>query len=189
MTNQPIRCPWCGDDPLYQAYHDNEWGKPCFDDKALFALLCLESMQAGLSWITVLKKRARFHTVFYDFDPDIVSQFDEAKVNELMQDTGIIRNRAKINAVIGNAKAYLQITQTQSFCDYLWAMSPNGLSKTPKDNHPDTLQDIPVTSLHATQMAKQLKKDGFKFLGATTCYAFMQASGMINDHLRTCTFR
>lgn len=183
------RCAWCGTDPLYIAYHDNEWGKPVFDDKELFALLCLESMQAGLSWITILRKRENYYHAFEGFNPTIIATFDDKKVDELMQNAGIIRHRGKIKAIIDNAKLYLQITQTQSFSDYLWAMSPSGLTKTPQDNKPKSLSDIPTSTEYSTKMAKQLKKDGFKFLGATTCYAFMQACGMVNDHLIECEFR
>lgn len=188
MTNIK-RCAWCGDDPLYVAYHDTEWGKPVFNDKELFALLCLESMQAGLSWITILRKRENYYHAFRGFDPNIIATFDDKKVDELMQNTGIIRHRGKIQAIIDNAKLYLEISQTQSFSDYLWAMSPNGLDKIPQDNKPKSLSDIPSSTEYSTKMAKQLKKDGFKFLGATTCYAFMQACGMVNDHLIECKFR
>lgn len=183
------RCTWCGTDPLYVAYHDNEWGKAVFDDRQLFALLCLEAMQAGLSWISILKKRDNYYHAFGGFEPAIIATFDDNKIDELMQNSGIIRHRGKINAIINNAKAYLNITQNQSFCDYLWAMSPNGLTKNPQDNKPVAPSDVPSVSEHSTKMAKQLKKDGFKFLGATTCYAFMQASGMVNDHLVGCEFR
>lgn len=188
-TNKPVtRCGWCGNDPLYQAYHDREWGKPSYDDRHLFAMLCLEGMQAGLSWITILKKRERYYQVFADFDPVIIAQFDAAKVDELMQDAGIIRNRLKIQAIINNAKCYLAITQTQSFSDYLWAMSPTGTTQ-PLLNYPVTLADVPAQTLASAAMSKQLKKDGFKFVGSTICYAFMQAVGMVNDHVADCDFR
>ncbi|MGL5252060.1 MAG: DNA-3-methyladenine glycosylase I [Moraxella sp.] len=183
------RCAWCGTDPLYQAYHDTEWGKPCFDDRYLFAMLCLEGMQAGLSWLTVLKKRARYYDVFANFDPAIIAQFDAAKVDQLMKDAGIIRHRGKIEAIINNANCYLNITRTQSFCDYLWALSPNGLAKIPLDNHPKTLADIPTKTDFSEKMSKRLKQDGFKFVGSTICYAFMQAVGMVNDHVAHCNFR
>lgn len=182
------RCAWCGTDPLYQAYHDIEWGKPCFDDRQLFAMLCLEGMQAGLSWITVLKKRERYYQVFANFDPVKIAQFDDKKVDELMTDAGIIRHRGKINAIINNAKRYLEITKTQSFSDYLWAMSSTG-SKTPVDNCPTDFSQIPAKTDVSDKMSKRLKKDGFKFVGSTICYAFMQASGMVNDHVADCDFR
>ena len=183
------RCEWCGTDPLYQAYHDNEWGKPSYDDRHLFAMLCLEGMQAGLSWITILKKRERYYQVFADFDPAIIAQFDDAMVDSLMTDAGIIRHRGKIKAIINNAKCYLKITQTQAFSDYLWALSPSGLAKLPQDNHPKTFADIPSNTQYSEKMSKVLKKDGFKFVGSTICYAFMQAVGMVNDHVAACDFR
>lgn len=188
-SHTPTRCAWCGNDPLYQAYHDNEWGKPCFDDRQLFAMLCLEGMQAGLSWITVLRKREHYYQVFENFDPVKIAQFNENKINELMQDAGIIRHRGKIEAIITNAKMFLKITENQSFSDYLWAMSPNGLAKIPLDNHPSDLTQIPAKTDVSDKMSKQLKKDGFKFVGSTICYAFMQAVGMVNDHVLECEFR
>ncbi len=184
MTN---RCPWCGTDPLYQAYHDNEWGKPIFDDHRLFAMICLEGMQAGLSWITILRKRENYYQAFDDFDPIKIAQYDDTKVDELMQNVGIIRHRAKILAIISNAKAFLKITQHQSFSDYLWGITTS--DKHPIINHPKTMNDIATSTDISQKLAKQLKKDGFKFLGATTCYAFMQAVGMVNDHLADCDFR
>lgn len=189
MNEITKRCAWCGNDPLYIAYHDSEWGKAVFDDKELFAILCLESMQSGLSFITILKKRNNYYHAFADFDPAIIANFDDKKVDELMQNTGIIRHRGKICAIIDNARAYLTITKAQSFADYLWAMSPNGLAKIPQDNRCKSLSDVPSFTEYSLKMAKQLKKDGFKFVGATTCYAFMQACGMVNDHLLDCQFR
>ena len=184
------RCAWCTSDPLYQDYHDHEWGQPSFDDQHLFAMLCFEGMQAGLSWITILKKREHYYKVFADFDPVAIAKFDEQKVAELMQDAGIIRNRLKIQAIITNAKAYLKITENQAFSDYLWAMSPNvvlnGLTHQPLVNRPKTLADIPAKTEVSDTMSKQLKKDGFKFVGSTICYAFMQAVGMVNDHTQDC---
>lgn len=185
--NKPKRCPWCGDSPLYQAYHDHEWGKPIFDDHALFALLCLEAMQAGLSWITILKKREHYYQAFDDFNPVKIATYDDAKVEELMQNAGIIRHRAKILAIIANAQAFLKITKNQSFSDYLWGMTTD--NHTPIINYPKTLNDIPSSTVISSKLAAQLKKDEFKFLGATTCYAFMQAAGMVNDHLLDCDFR
>lgn len=185
MTN---RCHWCGDDPLYQAYHDQEWGKPSHDDRYLFAMLCLEGMQAGLSWMTVLKKREHYYAVFADFDPQRIAQFDTTKVDSLMQDAGIIRHRGKIEAIVHNAKCYLKITQTQAFHDYLWSMSPTGTHE-PQINHPARPADIPTRTEASDAMSKQLKKDGFKFVGSTTCYAFMQAVGMVNDHVLPCDFK
>lgn len=185
MPNTPTRCHWCGTDPLYVAYHDTEWGKPSYDDRYLFAMLCLEGMQAGLSWITVLKKRAHYYEVFADFDPVKIAQFDEAKVEALMQDIGVIRHRGKIEAIINNAKAYLKIIETQPFNEYLWNMANHQIT----DNHPTDFTNIPTHTTQSDNMAKQLKKDGFKFVGTTICYAFMQAVGMVNDHVIDCEFR
>lgn len=186
-TNNPIRCDWCLSDPLYIAYHDHEWGKPIYDDRQLFACLCLESMQAGLSWITILKRREAYYRAFDDFDPAKIALYDDQKIDELMQNTGIIRHRAKICAIINNAKAYLAICQRQSFAQYLWGMvCADGK---PIINHPTQLDEIPSQTKTSARLAKQLKKDGFTFVGATTCYAFMQAVGMVNDHLASCAFR
>lgn len=183
----PVRCPWCGNDPLYQAYHDHEWGVPSYDDRHLFAMLCLEAMQAGLSWYTILKKRPNYYAAFDDFDPDKIAQYDTAKVDRLMQNTGIVRHRKKIEAIIANARAYQAISTRERFCDYLWrTATPNGA---PVINHPKSINDLPSHNEYAVKLAKQLKQDGFKFVGATTCYAFMQAVGMVNDHLIDCAFR
>ncbi|ELA08179.1 DNA-3-methyladenine glycosylase 1 [Moraxella macacae 0408225] len=194
--NPPHRCAWCMVKPpldrLYQAYHDTEWGKPNFNDRDLFAMLCLEGMQAGLSWITILQKRQNYYRAFLDFDPNLIAKFDNNTVDRLMQNDGIVRHRGKIEAIINNAKAYLAITKTQSFSDYLWQMSPNFVEnhqKQPLVNHFAHESEIPTKTVYADAMAKQLKKDGFKFVGATTCYAFMQAVGMVNDHVIACDFR
>ena len=181
------RCAWCLSDPMYIAYHDNEWGKPVYDDDVLFAMLCLESMQAGLSWITILKRRDGYYRAFDGFDAVKIVAYDDAKVDELMLDAGIIRHRAKILAIINNAKAYLKIKQYQSFSDYLWGITT--ADGKPIDNRPADLSDIPAQTDVSVRLAKQLKKDGFKFVGATTCYAFMQAVGMVNDHVADCAFR
>lgn len=181
------RCAWCLSDPMYIAYHDNEWGKPVYDDDTLFAMLCLESMQAGLSWITILKRRDGYYRAFDGFDAAKIAAYDDAKVDKLMLDAGIIRHRAKILAIINNAKAYLKIKQYQSFSDYLWGITT--ADGKPIDNCPADLSDIPAQTDVSVRLAKQLKKDGFKFVGATTCYAFMQAVGMVNDHVADCAFR
>ncbi len=182
------RCAWCLSDPQYVSYHDDEWGKPIYDDKTLFACLCLEGMQAGLSWITILKRRDNYYRAFDDFNPKLIAQYDDDKINELMNDEGIIRHRAKIQAIINNAKAYLVITQNQSFYEYIHQIISQH-DKFPKDNQPITQKDIPLSTVASHHLAKQLKKDGFSFVGATTCYAFMQAVGLVNDHFMDCEFR
>lgn len=182
------RCAWCLSDPLYVAYHDDEWGRVIDDDKELFACLCLEGMQAGLSWITILKRRGAYYRAFDGFDAKLIASYDENKVNELMNNKGIIRHRAKIMAIIHNAHAYLKIKQTGSFYDYLYRIIRQ-YGDFPQDNCPSELKDIPTKTPASVALAKQLKKDGFKFIGETTCYAFMQAVGMVNDHVAECEFR
>ncbi|WP_133141523.1 DNA-3-methyladenine glycosylase I, partial [Moraxella caviae] len=172
--DKPVRCAWCGDDPLYQAYHDTEWGKPEYDGKRLFALLCLESMQAGLSWITILRRREAYYRAFADFEPQIIATFDDEKVAELLQDASIIRHRGKIEAIINNAKAYLAISACEDFGEYLWRVVRTAQGRAPVDNCPPSEKDVPAQTPASAALAKQLKKDGIKFVGATTCYAFMQ---------------
>ncbi|WP_313637990.1 DNA-3-methyladenine glycosylase I [Paenibacillus sp.] len=180
------RCAWVNDDPLYIAYHDEEWGKPLYDDRKLFELLMLEGMQAGLSWYTVLKKRARFREVFDGFNPEMIVHYDEVKIAELMSDPGIIRNRLKIDAIIRNAGVYLQIREEKgSFADYLWSFAQG----TPTINHWKTRADVPASTAQSDEMSKALKKKGMKFVGTTICYAFMQASGMVDDHSLDCFCR
>lgn len=176
------RCDWVGQEPIYLDYHDQEWGVPEYDDQALFEKLCLDGAQAGLSWITVLKKRQRYREVFDGFDAEKIARYDQSKRQQLMADAGIIRNRLKIEAFITNARCYLEIRQQQSFRDYLWQF----VDGEPILNHWETLQDVPVSTERSDAMAKQLKRDGFKFVGTTICYAFMQATGMVNDHTRDC---
>ncbi len=176
------RCAWVGNDPLYLDYHDHEWGVPLRDDRQLFEMLCLEGAQAGLSWITVLKKRAHYREVFDDFDPTKIAIYDEHKRAALLADPGIIRNKLKVNAFIVNAQRCLEISETRSFSDYLWQF----VDGEPVINHWQSLSDIPVTTAQSDAMSKQLKKDGFKFIGSTICYAFMQATGMVNDHTTDC---
>lgn len=182
-----IRCPWCLSDPLYIHYHDSEWGRPCYDDRSLFAMLCLESMQAGLSWITILKKRHHYYHAFDDFNPHKIAIYDDDKVKQLMNNAGIIRHKQKILAIINNANAYLAITSKQSFSDYLWQTAIGGT--TPIINYPKNLSEIPTQTARSATLAKQLKKDGFQFVGSTMCYAFMQACGMVDDHLISCAFK
>lgn len=180
------RCAWVNQDPLYIAYHDEEWGKPLYDDGKLFELLMLEGMQAGLSWYTILKKREHYRQVFDGFDPQKIVHYDEAKIEALMQDTGIIRNRLKINAIINNAAVFLQICQEEgSFADYLWSFAGGA----PVNNEWKSISEVPAVTPQSDQMSKALKKKGMKFVGSTICYAFMQASGMVNDHTTDCYCR
>ena len=176
------RCDWVSTDPLYLDYHDNEWGVPQYDDQKLFEMLCLEGAQAGLSWITVLKKRAHYSKVFDNFNAKKIAHYTDKKRQELLSDAGIIRNKLKVNAFIVNAGIYLEITKDQSFKDYIWQF----VDGKPIRNNWQTIQDVPVTTPQSDAMSKQLRKDGFKFIGSTICYAFMQATGMVNDHTMDC---
>lgn len=177
------RCEWCGDAPLYQQYHDKEWGVASFNDQLLFEMLILEGVQAGLSWIIVLKKRAHYQQVFDAFDAEKIARYDAQKVQQLLQDAGIIRNRLKVNAAITNAVRFLEIqAQYGSFSDYIWQF----VDGVPKMNHWQLLSDVPVVTKEAEQMSSSLKKKGFKFVGPTICYAYMQAVGMVNDHTTDC---
>jgi len=180
-----IRCNWAGSAPLYLDYHDNEWGRPVADDKRLFEKICLEGFQSGLSWITILRKRERFREVFANFDFAQVARFGEADVERLLADTGIIRHRGKINATINNAARALQvIAEFGSLAAYFWAFEPRA------ENLPANIGGAEVKAISVTAqsiaLAKDLKKRGFKFVGPTTCYAFMQAMGLVNDHIEGC---
>jgi DNA-3-methyladenine glycosylase I len=187
MENNLMRCIWCGDDPLYMQYHDTEWGKVVKDDRVLFEFLILESAQAGLSWITILRKREGYRKNFAEFDAKAVSKFTEVDVEEILKDPGIIRNRAKVQSAINNAKVFLTIQQQfGSFFNYLYSFMPNGSSIS---NNPKSIKDIPTTSLESISISKDLKKRGMKFFGPVTCYAFMQAVGMVNDHDHACSFK
>ena len=180
---EKTRCAWAGELPVYVAYHDHEWGRPERDDNKLFEMLILEGMQAGLSWITILKKRAAFRAAFDGFDPAKVAQYDEAKVEALLANEGIIRNRLKINAAVTNAKAFLEVQkQHGSFQQFLWTY----VNHTPIQNHWARLEDVPASTPLSDQISKDLKKLGFKFVGSTIVYAFMQAIGMVNDHTTDC---
>jgi DNA-3-methyladenine glycosylase I len=176
------RCPWCGSDPLYVAYHDEEWGVPEFDDRALFEKLMLDGFQAGLSWITILRKREAFRAAFDGFDPDIIARYDARKLHSLMQDEKIVRNRAKIEASVGNARAYLAIRERQRFADYLWDFTEGK----PRQNRFRSTSQIPAQTALAEKISKDLRQKDFKFVGPTIVYAFMQAVGMVNDHLVRC---
>lgn len=177
------RCPWCEGFDLYRKYHDTEWGVPLYDDQALFELLILEGAQAGLSWSTVLKKRERYRQVFDGFAPELVANYGDEKVAELLADPGIIRNRAKVAAAVQNAKAFLALKAAgQSFSDYLWAF----VGDSPIQNRWKSLSEVPAQTPQSDAMSKALTKAGFRFVGSTICYAFMQATGMVNDHLVSC---
>ena len=177
------RCPWCEGFDLYRQYHDSEWGVPLRDDRALFELLILEGAQAGLSWATVLKKREHYRQVFDGFVPEVIACYGEQKVADLLADPGIIRNRAKVAAAIQNAKACLALQAAgPSFSDYLWTF----VGGSPIQNRWQSLSEVPARTAQSDAMSKALAKAGFKFVGSTICYAFMQASGMVNDHLVSC---
>ncbi len=178
-----IRCPWCHGHDIYIAYHDNEWGMPCHDDRQLFEMLCLEGAQAGLSWLTILNKRENYRRAFDQFDAEKMARYDEAKRAELLADAGIVRNRLKVNAFIENAKAYLKVREEfGSFEKYIWQF----VGHQPIVNHWEQLGAIQPTTPQSDAMSKDLKKRGFKFVGSTICYAFMQATGMVDDHLVGC---
>ena len=177
------RCPWCEGFDLYREYHDTEWGVPLYDNRALFELLILEGAQAGLSWSTVLKKREHYRQVFDGFVPERIASYGDEKVAALLADPGIIRNRAKIAAAIQNARAYLALQEAgQSFSDFLWKF----VDGAPIQNTWGALSEVPAKTPRSDAMSKALGKAGFKFVGSTICYAFMQASGMVNDHLVSC---
>jgi DNA-3-methyladenine glycosylase I len=177
------RCAWAGKEKIYTDYHDNEWGRPIYDDQLLFEFLILDTFQAGLSWITILKKRENFRKAFDYFDAKKIAQYDGTKFQSLMEDTGIIRNRLKIAAAISNAQAYLKIIEEEgSFSDYIWSF----VGGIPKINAPKNMSEVPAFSPESDAMSKDLKKRGFKFVGTTICYAFMQAAGLVNDHVKTC---
>ena len=172
-----------GDTDIYIEYHDKEWGRPVHDDNRLFEMLILEGAQAGLSWITVLKKRESYREAFDGFDPNIVAAYDDSKVESLMANTGIIRNRLKINAAIVNARLFLQIVEQHgSFDDFIW----NYVDHEPIIGHWEKFEDMPLTTAVSDKISKDLKKMGFKFVGSTIIYSFMQAIGMVNDHLKSC---
>lgn len=177
------RCAWVTSDPLYIEYHDNEWGVPVRDDQRLFEFLILETFQAGLSWLTVLKKRENFRRAFDGFDVDRVAAFSGEKIEELLLDVGIIRNRAKVNAAVSNAQAFIRIREEfGSFSSYIWGF----VNGTPVANSHASIRDVPATTPLSDTISKDLKKRGFKFVGSTVVYAHMQATGMVNDHTTDC---
>jgi DNA-3-methyladenine glycosylase I len=177
------RCGWVTTDPLYLAYHDTEWGVPEYDDRKLFELLILEGAQAGLSWLTILKKRENYRAAFARFEARAITRFDEQKVVQLLANPGIVRNRLKIAATIQNARAFLTIQKEQgSFATFLWQF----VGGQPKQNTWKTLKEVPARTVESDAMSKALAAHGFKFVGSTICYAFMQAAGMVNDHMVDC---
>jgi len=183
MPSNIQRCGWAGSDPLYQQYHDREWGVPCRDDRTLFEFLILEGAQAGLSWITVLRKRDHYRQVYDQFDPRKVARYGADKVEQLLADPGIIRNRLKVMASINNARLFLDIQQEYGdFASFIWRF----VDDRPIINHWPSLEQVPATTAESDAMSRELKRRGFKFVGSTICYAYMQAVGMVNDHTLDC---
>ncbi|MEZ5317331.1 MAG: DNA-3-methyladenine glycosylase I [Vicinamibacterales bacterium] len=180
------RCPWAGTDPLYVRYHDEEWGVPVHDDRRLFEMLILEGAQAGLSWITILRKREAYRRAFDGFDIARVARFDARRKAALLRDPGIVRNRLKIESAVGNARAALAIQDDAGSLDgFLWQF----VGGSPVRNRPKTMRDVPATSPASDAMSRELRRRGMRFVGSTICYAFMQATGMVNDHLLGCPRR
>ena len=177
------RCWWPGSDPLYIAYHDEEWGVPVRDDRLLFEFLCLEGQQAGLSWITVLKKRDHYRRRFHDFEPKKLARLSDAAIEKLLKDPGLIRNRLKLYSIRSNAQAFLEVRQEfGTFEEYIWSF----VNGKPLDGKRKKAKEVPATTPESDAMSKDLKKRGFKFVGSTICYAFMQAAGLVNDHTGNC---
>ena len=185
MNTDSCNCEWPGNDALMLQYHNEEWGVPLHNDQKLFEFIILDAFQAGLSWKTILHKRENFRNAFDNFQPEIIALYDEQKVELLMQDSGIVRNRMKIEATIINAKQFLRIQKEHgSFDKYIWQFTDYKII----DNKIEKTKDIPVRTIESDKMSKSLRNEGFKFVGSTICYAFMQAAGMVNDHLKTCKY-
>lgn len=183
INSTKTRCKWCGTDPLYVKYHDEEWGVPVKDDKTIFEFLLLETFQAGLSWITILRKRENFRIAFDDFDYKKIAEYDQSKINSLLQNAGIVRNKLKVNAAVTNAQNFIQIqSEFGSFSKYMWSFVDNK----PIKNSWKTQEEVPATTALSDMLSKDLKKRGFKFVGSTVVYAHMQAVGMVNDHIMDC---
>jgi len=182
MTGSVVRCPWTGSDPLYERYHDEEWGVPHADDQRLFEKLVLEGFQAGLSWLTILRKRESFRRAFHGFDAERIAGFGSADVERLMGDAGIVRNRLKIEAAVESAKAYLALREKGTLAAFLWGL----VDGRPIQNCYRSMAEVPPETEHSKRISKALKAAGFRFVGPTTVYAFMQSTGMVNDHLMTC---
>jgi DNA-3-methyladenine glycosylase I len=182
-VNSPVRCPWCGSDPLYISYHDHEWGVPLHDERRLFEMLTLEGAQAGLSWLTILRKREGYRRAFAGFDPQIVAAFGDADVARLLADPGIVRNRLKIASTVSNARAVLEVQARYGSLDsFLWRF----VEGVPIRNCWRSMAEIPASTPLSDHMSRELKRHGFRFVGSTICYAHMQATGMVNDHLTGC---
>jgi DNA-3-methyladenine glycosylase I len=180
---EPSRCPWCGSDPLYVAYHDVEWGVPLYDDRKLFELLILEGAQAGLSWLTILRKRDNYRRALDDFDPEKIAQYGPAELERLLNDAGIVRHRLKLEATIRNAQAYLRLQEEfNSAAEFFWRYGEGR----PQQNGWRDLAEVPTRSPASDRMSRDLKQQGFTYVGTTICYAFMQAAGMVNDHITDC---
>ncbi|MBB5623030.1 DNA-3-methyladenine glycosylase I [Pedobacter cryoconitis] len=187
MSAEVKRCGWCGTDPLYIKYHDEEWGKPVYDDHVLFEFLILEGAQAGLSWITILRRREGYRAAFADFDVQKVAAFTQADAERLMNDTGIIRNKLKVNSAIKNAQLFIAIQKEfGSFSNYIWGFLPD---RKPVVNRFKSLAEVPARTEISDAISGDMKKRGFKFFGTTICYAHMQATGMVNDHIEGCIAR
>ena len=185
MQNK-TRCAWCEKDDLYRNYHDNEWGKPVYDDETIFEFLILETFQAGLSWYTILAKRENFRSAFDNFDLLKIANYSEEKIAELAEDAGIIRNKLKIKATVTNAQAFIKVQEEfGTFSKYIWGF----VDGKPIDNQPKTLSEVKATTPISDALSKDLKKRGFKFVGSTVVYAHMQATGMVNDHVMDCWTR
>lgn len=183
MDSEKVRCEWCGNDPLYVKYHDEEWGVPVKDDKTLFEFLILETFQAGLSWITILRKRENFREAFDGFDYKKIAKYDQSKIDSLLQNAGIIRNKLKVHSAVTNAIAFMEVQKEfGSFSEYIWGFVNNKPIKNTLKSHKDAL----ATTALSDALSKDLKKRGFKFVGSTVVYAHMQATGMVNDHIESC---
>ena len=183
MADEINRCGWCLGNNLYERYHDDEWGLPTYDDHQLFELLLLEGAQAGLSWLTVLKKREGYRRALDGFDPEKIALYQPARINELLQNPEMVRNRLKVESAVSNARLFLDIRErTGSFSNYVWQFADHQ----PKQNSFRSLKQVPSTTPASDRMSKTMKKQGFKFVGSTICYAYMQATGMVNDHLLSC---
>jgi DNA-3-methyladenine glycosylase I len=178
-----LRCAWCGTDPLYVAYHDHEWGRPNRDERHLFEMLTLEGAQAGLAWITILRKREGYRRAFLGFDPETIARFDEGRVAELLQDPGIVRNRLKVESTVSNARALLALYERgETLSDLLWGLADGA----PRKNAWSSLSEVPARTAESDRMSRELKRRGFRFVGSTICYSLMQAVGMVNDHTLDC---